>query len=58
MTTSKSLFRRYKWDDLKEGEKQALTDVMAIAGMRAGVGVGVVLTAAAFLTNGKEPGDP
>lgn len=47
-----AFLRGYKWDDLTEAEKAALSDVVSIASTRAAVGVGVVLTAAALVSSG------
>lgn len=49
------LLRRYKWDDLSDPEREAVKDSVGIAATRAGVGVGVVLTTAALVTNGTVP---
>lgn len=47
-----SLFRRYKWSDLTEAEKDAVKDCGGIAVTRAGVGLGLTLTLAALFSNG------
>ncbi|KAI0559414.1 hypothetical protein FGB62_152g028 [Gracilaria domingensis] len=53
MTVRRDAFRRFKWDDLTDAEKDAVSDVMTIALSRAGIGVGVVLTTAAVLSGGR-----
>jgi hypothetical protein len=47
------LFRRYKWDELTEPEKDGVRDALGIVGIRAAVGVGLVATVAAGIAGGK-----
>jgi hypothetical protein len=51
--TRRPLFRRYKWDELTEPEKDGIRDALGIVGLRAAVGVGLVATAAAGIAGGK-----
>lgn len=48
-----STLRRYKWDDLHAAEKEAVKDAFGLAATRSAVGLGVVVTIAALLSNGK-----
>lgn len=45
-------YRRYRWVDLSEPEKEAVRDCLGVAGVRAAVGLGVVSTLAAGIASG------
>lgn len=49
MSSHATLFRRYRWERLTEPEREAVRDCMSVAGTRAAVGMGCVLTAAALI---------
>lgn len=56
-----SIFRRYKWEDLSEPERDAVRTSISIVSARAAIGVGVVASVAAGIAaarRGKPPLPP
>lgn len=52
-TPTPSIFRRYKWEDLTEPERDAIRTSVSIVSTRAAIGVGAVASVAAGIAAGK-----
>lgn len=52
-TPTPSIFRRYKWEDLTEPERDAVRSSVNIVATRAAIGVGAVASVAAGIAAGK-----